>query len=332
MKRRKKTSRSSGSRSKRRFAFLAIILLVSGSGVFFFQDAIVHRGGVEGAEAQTNPPTFGPHEEAFPVSRILDRPLEKGVQVHILEHGGGLNQDKPGVLIQYSCRNCTQLVSKLRKLVETDLTRRTYLAPYYDMDALIALTAWKKLVTLDEYDEERIRRFLDETGGKYVSVVRSPTGEVRSMTDVPNGGANPIDYVLSIADMPSNFSMAGFERMGPENSPNGGGYHIEFVNGKKTKYIHSTASVFASEGGAAGALRLLKEKIKADSGLEVVSPLEIGEEALLYRLVDGGGMETYHVAFRKGRVLILITINNEEDTDTASEVVRYARLAEEKIP
>ena len=108
----------------------------------------VPRGGYS-----TSPPTSGPHSPQTPnwgeqgqVPEIL--------QVHGLEHGG--------VLVQYNCPNgCPTLVRQLRSITERYDTK-VILAPYTNMDSLIALTSWGKIDLLDEFEEERIEEFVDK--------------------------------------------------------------------------------------------------------------------------------------------------------------------------
>ena len=76
------------------------------------------------------------------------------LQVHGLEHGG--------VLVQYNCPNgCPTLVRQLRSITERYDTK-VILAPYTNMDSLIALTSWGKIDLLDEFEEERIEEFVDK--------------------------------------------------------------------------------------------------------------------------------------------------------------------------
>jgi hypothetical protein len=115
----------------------------------------------------TRPPTSGPHwsilGEAPVPWGIYQEPVPDEAQVHNLEHGG--------VMIQYNCRDCPELVTQLEGLagryVAANLLPRypqsakLVVAPYYDMPSRIALTAWGRIDTLDGYDEARITRFVD---------------------------------------------------------------------------------------------------------------------------------------------------------------------------
>jgi hypothetical protein len=63
-------------------------------------------------------------------------------------------------VIQYNCPDgCPELVEKLSAI--TRRYERLLLAPYSGMDKRIALTAWRRLDTFDEFDEQRIIRFIN---------------------------------------------------------------------------------------------------------------------------------------------------------------------------
>jgi hypothetical protein len=104
----------------------------------------------------TNPPTSGPHFEGHVEQKISSKSIPKEIQVHELEHGG--------ILIQYNCKNCDDLIAKLEKLARVN--EHVVLAPYPDMDAKIALTAWGKLAKLNGYDEKLITEFINAYAGK----------------------------------------------------------------------------------------------------------------------------------------------------------------------
>jgi hypothetical protein len=100
----------------------------------------------------SDPPTSGPHTPYLAKWGIHDRPVPREEQVHNLEDGG--------VIIQYNCpEGCRELVEKLSAI--TRRYERLILAPYPGMDKRIALTAWRRLDTFDEFDEQRIIRFID---------------------------------------------------------------------------------------------------------------------------------------------------------------------------
>jgi hypothetical protein len=105
----------------------------------------------------TNPPTSGPHFSGWPSWGIHDEPISLPFQVHALEHGG--------VLVQYNCpQGCPQEVNFLSSVTQ-GYSSQVILAPYQDMDSLIALTAWGKIELLDSFDLERIENFVKKNRG-----------------------------------------------------------------------------------------------------------------------------------------------------------------------
>ncbi|MEE9273786.1 MAG: DUF3105 domain-containing protein [bacterium] len=104
----------------------------------------------------TDPPTSGPHYSSRAPWGIHDRPLSKGLQLHSLEDGG--------VAVQYNCSGCPELVLKLRAIVRR-YRERVILAPYPTMKTRIALTAWGRIDSMEDFDEARIVRFIDAYRG-----------------------------------------------------------------------------------------------------------------------------------------------------------------------
>ncbi|PWB78249.1 MAG: hypothetical protein C3F08_08975 [Candidatus Methylomirabilota bacterium] len=98
----------------------------------------------------SDPPTSGPHAPGLARWGVYSDPVPKELQVHNLEDGG--------VVIQYSCQDCPDLVKKLTAIAER--YDRTILAPYPGLDRKIALTAWGSIDKFDEFDETRIVTFI----------------------------------------------------------------------------------------------------------------------------------------------------------------------------
>jgi hypothetical protein len=98
----------------------------------------------------SDPPTSGPHLPYIAPWGVHTRPIPLELQVHNLEDGG--------VVIQYNCE-CPDLAEKLRGIVR-EYDRQVILAPYPSMKSKIALTAWTRLETLDDFDGQRITRFI----------------------------------------------------------------------------------------------------------------------------------------------------------------------------
>ena len=102
----------------------------------------------------STPPTSGPHLNAIAPWGIHDSTIPNELQVHNLEDGG--------VMVQYSCPDgCDELVTQLTQLVK-GYDDHVILAPYPDMDARIALTAWGRIDKFDDFDEKRIERFINK--------------------------------------------------------------------------------------------------------------------------------------------------------------------------
>src|SRR5689334_5477302 len=59
----------------------------------------------------SDPPTSGPHVAFITKWKIYKTPIPKEIQVHNLEDGG--------VIIQYNCQSCDDMIAKLEALVTT---------------------------------------------------------------------------------------------------------------------------------------------------------------------------------------------------------------------
>ena len=111
----------------------------------------------------TVPATSGPHWSTQPVAGaplgspvkwgIYDAPIPDEALVHNLEHGGiGLHYDCPG--------GCPDLVASLRKLVPSNPSQFV-MSPYSNMQAKIAVTAWRRVMYLEAVDEAKIKGFIE---------------------------------------------------------------------------------------------------------------------------------------------------------------------------
>jgi hypothetical protein len=103
----------------------------------------------------SEPPTSGPHLPYIAPWGVHTRPIPLELQVHNLEDGG--------VMVQYNC-TCPELVEQLRGVVSR-YDKYVILAPYPGMKSRIALTAWTRLDQFEEFDDKRIRRFIDTYRG-----------------------------------------------------------------------------------------------------------------------------------------------------------------------
>jgi Protein of unknown function (DUF3105) len=96
------------------------------------------------------PPTSGAHLPYIAKWGVSKTSIANELQVHNLEDGG--------VMIQYSCRDCDVMIGLLEKFAAK--YNKVIVAPYPDMKTPIALTAWGRIDTLDQFDEARIERFV----------------------------------------------------------------------------------------------------------------------------------------------------------------------------
>lgn len=98
----------------------------------------------------SDPPTSGPHAPGLARWGVYTEPVPKELQVHNLEDGG--------VVVQYSCQDCPDLVKQLTTIAER--YDHVILAPYPGLDRKIALTAWGRIDKFDEFNEARIVKFI----------------------------------------------------------------------------------------------------------------------------------------------------------------------------
>jgi hypothetical protein len=147
---RKRTGRT----AKRLALYGALGLLLVGGGTFAITQAIT---------AKVYPPTgMQDHIESYPPCRICSSPIPEAIQRHILEHREpGTPGDRPGILVQYSCASCPEVVATLTRIVER-YPRAVYLAPYPSMSPRIALTTLGQLETMDQVDEAQIVAFIEK--------------------------------------------------------------------------------------------------------------------------------------------------------------------------
>ncbi len=159
----KKRRRSSSHRRERRSSPLwAWLLLVGGSlaTIVLIVLAVRYASGATGGTYYPPTDTAG-HAETSPPSHILERPLPLATFKHMLEHADG--SGPPGVIISYNCDDydCQpDFVDRLRAIAE-DYPDFVYLAPFPGMTAKLAVTRRGKQVILDEFDEQRIRNFIE---------------------------------------------------------------------------------------------------------------------------------------------------------------------------
>ncbi|MHB8543076.1 MAG: DUF3105 domain-containing protein [Leptospirales bacterium] len=116
---------------------------------------------LQGFKYNSNPPTSGPHMEQFIDSYFPSSPLPPYIQVHLLEHGN--------VLIQYNC-TCPGIVQSLHKIAESFDTyapslgleegKGVIVAPNPTLPKKIVLSAWTRLLSMDQVDDPTIKKFI----------------------------------------------------------------------------------------------------------------------------------------------------------------------------
>ena len=105
----------------------------------------------------SNPPTSGSHLPFIADWGAYQVPLPLALQVYNLKVGG--------VVIQYNCpKACPDTVAKLEGVLKR-YPEYVLLAPYPLMESKIAVTAWGKLETFDEFDEASIVNFIEINKG-----------------------------------------------------------------------------------------------------------------------------------------------------------------------
>lgn len=131
---------------------VAILVLVGFVGIIWLI--------VQAPKGPKLPPTvMQGHIEQSPSAHISNVPIPDAVQRHMLEHADG--KDKPGVIIQYNCKDYScepDLVDKLEALV-AQYPDNVYLAPN-NYNGKIILTKLGELKNLDNFDEQRIKEFI----------------------------------------------------------------------------------------------------------------------------------------------------------------------------
>ena len=135
-------------------AFLAISQAANrpGEAVADLGNLHIQQGQASPFPYNSTPPTSGPHYASLASWGVHDQPLPDELMVHNLEDGG--------VGVWYDCPDgCPELVDQLAAVVE-QYEEGVLMAPYPGMETRIALTAWTRIDKLDEFDEERIQRFI----------------------------------------------------------------------------------------------------------------------------------------------------------------------------
>lgn len=109
------------------------------------------------------PPTdIQGHIESKPSSHILKDSMPLAIQKHMLEHADGVEGGRGGVVINYNCKDYSCEGNLIENLETFALNYDyVYVAPFKGMDAKITLTKLGKIDVLEEYDETRIKNFIE---------------------------------------------------------------------------------------------------------------------------------------------------------------------------
>jgi hypothetical protein len=110
--------------------------------------------GEKGTGYNSVPPTSGPHYQNPAPNGAFDQPIPDEVQVHNLEHGQ--------IMIQYTCTDCPELAAQLKPFADR-FRPWVLVAPYPNpnVGSRIVLTAWGRIDTFDEFDEQRTIDFIN---------------------------------------------------------------------------------------------------------------------------------------------------------------------------
>jgi len=116
------------------------------------------QSGAEHPAYNSNPPTSGPHVNNKAPWGVSKEILPKELQIHNLEDGG--------VIIQYNPEKVTPEEITLLEKIVNQKRESIIVAPYYDMEYKIALTAWNRLLPLENVEEKQIDVFIGRYAGK----------------------------------------------------------------------------------------------------------------------------------------------------------------------
>lgn len=128
-----------------------------GRRVAILQAGYLEAPGQPHPPYNSQPPTSGPRLADLAQVGVHALPVPLELQVHNLEHGA--------VALQYNCpQGCPELVSRLEAVAaEHD---GVLVAPYPWMDGRLALTAWGRIQTLEDFDEAAVQAFIQAYGGR----------------------------------------------------------------------------------------------------------------------------------------------------------------------
>ena len=129
-------------------------------------------GTVSSVEYNSTPPTTGPHYESISAWGVQSENVRYEYLVHNLEDSG--------VIVYYQCDDgCPEVVAELEAILDPYLASGRHVIltrndptwtvngqfMHKDMGARIALSAWRKLLLMDEVDADTIRTFIEKYEG-----------------------------------------------------------------------------------------------------------------------------------------------------------------------
>lgn len=109
---------------------------------------------------RNRPPSSGPHYSGRANYGVSSDPVDPGLWIHALEHGG--------IAVLFKCAeqdSCDETAEEVDRLVYAPATlgkygdRKIVGTPYEDMDTPFAAVAWGRVLPLEELDTEQILAF-----------------------------------------------------------------------------------------------------------------------------------------------------------------------------
>lgn len=115
-------------------------------------------------EYNSNPPTSGPHYADWIIAGVYEEPKDDRNLVHSLEHGY--------VILSYKCdlsqtvatpsaSQCNLSKNQLVKIYDKKGQKKLIVALRENLETNFALTAWTYIDKFNEFDEQRVTKFID---------------------------------------------------------------------------------------------------------------------------------------------------------------------------